>query len=218
MAVEHVHIVGEDHIESLIENGDRRALRAVVRKYRRIRRALEQTGDKIVIVAEPFFWDDAGAPQSRLIMRLGNVAKRAQILPADSRVLARINADGADLIKEANKTGAAPLERIWSQEFLKTADIRSEIMAKNVVKAVNLVEKLPELKSVRRVVVVTGAYHAPEIAGHLIRVWGERIGKNIIIHKNGADAKSISIRGGGKITIHIHDATADGKLARMFAQ
>ncbi|NPA76494.1 MAG: hypothetical protein GXN93_01935 [Candidatus Diapherotrites archaeon] len=224
----HIHIIAEEHYEEM--PGKRDALKEMFKNYRRLSNALKATGDKMLILAEPYIEVDHefAHPKHRIVARLGKLAENATILPMDNQQLRVQNAAQLWLIQDLQdeKTQAmgdrqaveklAHAERIKMQEFLETANARSKTMAKNIVKALKLVKRYPELRNVRRIVAIVGAEHAPEVAGHIVEMLGNRVGEKVYIHGNGVEPSVLNAK--GDVVLHIHDVTADQKIYKMFLQ
>lgn len=224
----HIHIVAEEHYEEML--GEQEALKKMFRNYRRLSEALKKTGDKILILAEPYIEldDEFSHPKHRIVARLGKLAENAVTLPMDHQILREQNASQIWLIKNLQEekrdfqedTRATEqlkhAERIKMVEFLQTASARSRTMAKNIVKALELIKKYPELQGVKRIVAIVGAEHAPQVAGHLVEMLGNRVGETIYIHGNGAEPKVLNAK--GDVVIHIHDVTADQKIYRKYVK
>ncbi len=222
----HIHIVAEDHYEGLLD--EREALSKTLRNYRRLSEALRSTGDKILILAEPYIEMDSefAQPKHRIVARLGKLAENAMILPVDDQVFREQNASQMWLIKDLQEEKKqvlgnpsateklAHVERIKMLEFLETANARSRTMARNIVKALELIKKYPELRDVKRIIAIVGAEHAPEVTGHLVQMLGDRIGEKIYIHGNGVEPGVLNAR--GDVVLHIHDVTADQKIYRRY--
>ncbi len=222
----HIHIVAEEHYEEM--RGERDSLKKMFKNYRRLSEALKNTGEKMLILAEPYIEVDHefAHPRHRIVARLGKLAENATVLPLDNQLLREQNAAQMWMLKDLqeekkkmrNKERAveqiAHVERIKMLEFLETASARSKTMAKNIVKAIELIKKYPELQDVKRIVAVVGAEHAPEVAGYLVEMLGDRVGEQIYIHGNGAEPSVFNAKGG--VVLHIHDVTAGQKIYRQF--
>ena len=220
----HIHVVAEHHYEEML--GDKRAVRKMIRNYRRLSEALRRTGDKILILPEPYIETDRQFknPKHRIAARFGKLVENAIILPVDSGWLKEHNASQILLLKDLQKEKERAkdnahrletlehVERIKKKEFLDAASIRSKIMAKNILKALELTKKNPELQGINRIIAIVGAAHAPEVMEHLVKALGDRVGDTIYIHGNGVEPEALNAK--GDIVLHIHDVTADQSLFR----